>query len=110
MSMTQTAQNLPARKARKDGVIGLVGRFIYRDPAAYEAWLEERDMTIITAALLRLNERQLNRIGMSRPTLALDVEDLALRAIRDRQIAEDVLRIVESERDEDTAPHAIAAE
>ncbi|MDM7459636.1 MAG: hypothetical protein P3W94_009890 [Paracoccus sp. (in: a-proteobacteria)] len=113
--MTQTAPTAPARIWRKDGVIGLWGRMIHRDPSAYDAWLEERDMTMITAALLRLNERQLNRIGMSRSTLVIDVEDLALRAARDRQIAEDVLSIVEKDAEkermekEGSARHAIAA-
>ncbi len=107
MSKTET---LPARND-KDGVIGLWGRVFHRTPEAYDAWLEERDMIMITAALLRLNDRQLRRIGMSRVTLALDIEDLALRAQRDAEIARDVLRIVEDETPtEQTPPHAIAAE
>ena len=109
MSLTTANPQTPVAAKRKDGVIGLWGRIIHRQPDAYESWLEERDMTIITAALLRLNERQLNRIGMSRTTLALDLEDLAMRAERDAQIASEVLRLVENEPN-DTRSHAIAAE
>ena len=108
MSMTST--NLPqlaAPSLRKDGLISLWGRLRYRQPDAYHAWLEERDMTIITATLMRLSERQLNRLGLSRGTLALDVEDLALRARRETEIAREVLELVE---DEAPPQHAIAAE
>ncbi|MGY6696322.1 MAG: hypothetical protein ACXIUW_09915 [Roseinatronobacter sp.] len=109
MSMTAlTPSKLPDAKSRKDGLIGLWGRMFHRDPEDYEAWLEERDMTIITATLMRLSERQLNRLGMSHSTLVLDVEDLALRAERDAQIASDVLSLVEDEATPDQ--HAIAAE
>lgn len=109
MSMTAlTPSKLPDAKSRNDGLIGLWGRMFRRDPEDYEAWLEERDMTIITATLMRLSERQLNRLGMSHATLALDVEDLALRAERDAQIASEVLSLVEDEEIPDQ--HAIAAE
>lgn len=108
MSMTATAPHPHVARPRKDGLIGLWGRLIHRDPAAYEHWLEERDMLIITANLLRLKERQLNRIGLSRATLALDVEDLAQRAQRDAQLTSDVLQIVET--DSARSRHAIAAE
>ncbi|MCC5984951.1 MAG: hypothetical protein JJU42_11355 [Rhodobacteraceae bacterium] len=119
--MTLTA-NVPARvtpKRRKDGLIGLWGRIIHRDRDAYERWLAERDLTAITACLLRLNERQLNRLGFSHATLGMDVEDLALRAKHEAQIGMDVLRIVEDdapmvESHRHAAPerpyHAIAAE
>lgn len=110
MSKTELASTKTALPKRKDGFIGLWGRMIYRDRNAYEKWLEERDMIIITAALLRLNERQLNRIGLSRSTLALDVEDLALRAAREAQITTDVLRIIEEDETEMQPRHAIAAE
>lgn len=108
MSMTSTNQSRLARPSlRKDGLISLWGRLRYRQPGAYDAWLQERDLTIITAILKRLTERQLNRLGMSHKTLALDVEDLALRARRDAEIAREVLALVE---DESTERHAIAAE
>lgn len=112
MSMMQTAPCLPARARRKDGVIGLWGRLIHRDRRDYEAWLQERDMIAITATLLRLKERQLNRIGLSRATLAFDVEDLALRAEREAKITSDILRLVEQEDAtiERREHHAIAAE
>lgn len=110
MSMTETAPKTPAPRKRKDGVIGLWGRLIHRDPEAYEKWLEERDMIIITATLLRLNARQLERIGLSRTTLALDVEDLVLRAQRDAQLNLEILSIVDGDSSEETERHAIAAE
>lgn len=109
MSMTALiTSRLSEAPVRKDGLIGLWGRLFHRDPIDYDAWLHERDMTVITATLMRLSERQLNRLGMSRTTLALDVEDLALRAEREAQITSDLLAIV----DEDPANerHAIAAE
>lgn len=110
MSKTQAASTNAPALTRKDGVIGLWGRLFYRDPNDYEKWLEERDMIIITAALLRLNDRQLSRIGLSRATLSLDVEDLSLRARRDAQIASDILQIVEGDAIEGQQRHAIAAE
>lgn len=108
MSMTSTNLPQPARPSlRKDGLISFWARLWHRQPDAYQAWLQERDMTIITATLMRLSERQLNRLGLSHSTLALDVEDLALRACRDAEIAREVLELVQ-----DDAPqhHAIAAE
>ncbi len=106
MSMTaNTPPNLRTSQ-RKDGVIGLWGRMFYRDPDAYEAWLRERDMIIITAALMRLSERQLNRLGMSHGTLALDVEDLTRQAQRNEQLTADILQLVAS----DDSYKAIAAE
>ncbi|MCC6002380.1 MAG: hypothetical protein JJU19_16195 [Pararhodobacter sp.] len=108
MSMTSTNQPQLARPSlRKDGLISLWGRLRYRKPGAYDAWLHERDLIIITATLKRLTERQLNRLGMSHKTLALDVDDLALRARRDAEIAREVLALVEDDADE---RHAIAAE
>ncbi len=111
MPKTKNALTYALAPKPKDGVIGLWGRLIHRDHEAYENWLEERDMVIITAALLRLNERQLNRIGLSRSTLALDVEDLALRAQRDAQMTSEILRLVgEDAVSEAPHRHAIAAE
>ena len=108
MSMTSTNLPQPARPSlRKHGLISLWGRLRYRQPGAYDAWLQERDMTIITATLMRLSEGQLNRLGLSHKTLALDVEDLALRARREAEITTEVLELVEDERRES---HAIAAE
>jgi hypothetical protein len=98
MSLTSTNPPPPARPSlRKDGLISLWGRLRYRELAAYDAWLQERDMTIITATLMRLSERQLNRLGLSHSTLALDVEDLALRAQREAAIVQDVLELVQDE-------------
>lgn len=97
MSMTVTSPRSVATRRRKDGLAGLWGRLIHRDREAYERWLEDRDLIMITASLLRLNERQLNRIGMSRATLALDVEDLVHKAQRDAELTLDILRIVDGE-------------
>lgn len=113
--MNAASRNRPGAH-RGDGLIGLWGRIIHRDPDAYDAWLRERDLTIITAALLRLNERQLNRMGMSRATLALDVEALAERAEREGQFVSDILRLLDTPDAEgdrarhDKPTHAIAAE
>lgn len=101
---------------RDDGFLSLWGRIRYRKPADYDAWLHERDMTVITAALMRLTERQLNRLGMSHSTLALDVEDLALQAERNTRISRDVLELVHDETPQQQEPlrqlgqNAIAAE
>jgi hypothetical protein len=108
MSLTATNQTQLARPSlRKDGMISLWGRLRYRQPEAYDAWLQERDMTIITATLMRLSERQLNRLGLSRATLALDVEDLALRARREAEIVHEVLELMQEEREQN---RPIAAE
>jgi hypothetical protein len=88
-----TVDNQPA-----DGVIN---RLRSRQNAAQC----ERDMVSITAALARLNERQLNRIGLSRSTLAFDVDLLAERAEREQKFGNDVLRVVDS-----TPSRMIAAE
>ena len=109
MSSTENAVvNIQALN-RMDGVTGLWGRLLHRDRQAYETWLEERDMIIITAALLRLNERQLNRIGLSHASLSLDVDDLAHRASREAQLTDDILRIIDGDY-EPRSDHAIAAE
>lgn len=110
MSMTEAAVMSPPAPGRRDGLIGLWGRLVHRDPDTYEKWLEDRDMILITAALLRLNERQLNRIGLSHATLSLDVEDLARRATNDARLTSDILRIVEGDFDRQPTCGAIAAE
>lgn len=113
MSMTANAPHPAVPKKHRDGLLGLWGRLVHRNDESYDRWLEERDLTIITATLLRLNERQLNRLGFSRGTLALDVEDLADRAKREAELAREVLRLVENEEDEPAVSdqrHAIAAE
>ncbi|MCG5524067.1 hypothetical protein LRB11_03865 [Ectothiorhodospira haloalkaliphila] len=79
-----------------DGLLGLWSRVFHRNAQADESWLEKRDMAVITATLMRLSERQLSRIGMSRRTLALDVEDLAARAQRELQVSPVVLEVVKS--------------
>ncbi len=120
MTMTANVPSPVLSKRRNDGLIGLWGRIIHRERDAYERWLEERDLSVVTACLLRLNERQLNRLGFSRATLGMDVEDLAERARQDARICMEVLRIVEDQDDEAALEdqrrgqrgdyHAIAAE
>ncbi len=113
MSMTANIPQHAVTRRKKDGLLGLWGRVVHRNQESYERWLEERDLTLITASLLRLNERQLNRLGFSHATLALDVEDLAARARREAQLAHEVLRIVEgddSDADAGESRHAVAAE
>ena len=79
---------------RRDGAAGLVARARLREADAYEDWCEERDIVAVIATLRRLSERQLDRIGMSHATLALDVEDLVARAAREREITGEMLTVV----------------
>lgn len=48
--------------------------------SAYAEWRDHRDYEAISSAFAHLSERQLNRIGMSRATLPLDLADLMARA------------------------------
>lgn len=96
-----------ARTLRVEGPTALVARMRLREHADYEEWLEERDVIMLIAALRRLSERQLSRIGMSHRTLALDVEDLVARATREREITRDVLELVDG--GEDPAPRRMMA-
>lgn len=70
------------------------GRLRHRDTATYEAWLRERDITLIIAALLRLQDRQLGRIGMTRATLALDVQMLMLNVEHTQKLGREALELV----------------
>lgn len=97
--------------------IGLLwGRLRHRNPEAFEAWLCDRDLTLVIAALLRLNDRQLKRIGMTRATLGLDVELLSLDVARRQRLGAEVLEIVGGTEALDappaanrsSAPHAVA--
>lgn len=87
-----------ASALRQDGASGLFARLRNRDDRAYDAWLEERDTVEIIAALGRLSDRQLGRIGMSHRTLGLDVMDLMGRAERERAVVRDALELVEPNR------------
>lgn len=89
-----------AQTLRSGGPAALVARLRLREPSAYDDWLEDRDIVCVIAALRRLSERQLGRIGMSHKTLALDVEDLVARAAREREIVRDVPELV-GDRDRD---------
>jgi uncharacterized protein YgbK (DUF1537 family) len=88
-----------AQTLRADGPTALWVRMRLREQAEYQDWLEERDIVMVIAALRRLSERQLERLGMSHRTLALDVEDLVQRARREREIGRDALELVEPQRD-----------
>lgn len=86
---------LPARWSF-ESLAMIWGRLRHRDPAAFEAWLCDRDLTSIIATLLRLNDRQLRRIGMTRATLGLDVEMLFIEVERRQRVGADVLELVAS--------------
>lgn len=79
---------------RADGPAALWARLRLRDTQDYGAWLEERDIVCVIAALRRLSDRQLALVGMSHATLALDVEDLVTRAAAQQHVARDVLEVV----------------
>lgn len=99
MLHTGTAGPAPAAGARArrwtlEDLTLFWARLRHRKPDAFEAWLYERDMTLIIAALLRLHDRQLRRIGMSRATLALDVEMLAIETARSQKLGHEALELV----------------
>lgn len=52
--------------------------------AAYREWRYERDLRAISRTLHRLSDRRLSMIGLSKTTLDLDIERMALRADRVR--------------------------
>jgi len=72
--------------------LGFMGRLREKRAAAQT----ERDMVTITSTLARLNDRQLGRIGLSRSTLALDVDHLADHAAHKRIAHDEVLRLVDN--------------
>jgi hypothetical protein len=72
--------------------LGFMDRLRERRAAAQQ----ERDMVSITCALARLNDRQLGRIGLSRSTLSLDIDNLAEHAAQKQLTHDEVLRIVDS--------------
>lgn len=82
---------------RGDGPVALWTRMRMKEQDDYEEWLEERDIVRVIAALRRLSERELGRIGLSHTTLALDVGDLVCRAAREREIGREVLELVEDD-------------
>lgn len=88
-----------------DGPVCAWARLRRRESTAYADWLEERDLIGIIAALERLSDRELARIGMSRRALGLDVSTLIERVRRENQIGNEVLSLVEAE-----PAHRIAAE
>jgi uncharacterized protein YjiS (DUF1127 family) len=97
----------------RGNIFETVAALWYRDRGIYDDWLEERDTIGITVALSRLSDRQLARIGMSRTTLPLDIEDLKEFSERNREITEEIIRIVETGEGPETrrhTPHQIAAE
>lgn len=110
------AKRLSRRKLWRGGVVETIASLRYRDEAAYEEWLEDRDTVIIAATLLRLSDRQLARIGMSRNTVIIGVEDLKRQAERNRQIGHETLEIVDEAQDgtaprqDDADARSIAAE
>lgn len=110
---TETRPGKPDRHFWRGNIFETVAALWYRDTGIYDDWLEERDTIAITVALSRLSDRQLARIGMNRSTLPLDIEDLKEFSERNREITEEIIRIVET-GDAPAArrhtPHQIAAE
>lgn len=106
----------PHRERRgiwRGSLVETVAALRLRDPQAYEDWLDERDTIVIAAVLSRLTDRQLGRIGLSRETLVLDIEDLKRISARNCTIAAEALELVAGARD--TAArrdgmHSVAAE
>jgi len=88
-----------------DGATCAWARLRHTERATYEDWLEERDMIGIIAALERLSDRELQRIGMNRKALGLDVSALIERVRRESEIGCAALSVVESD-----PAHRIAAE
>jgi uncharacterized protein YjiS (DUF1127 family) len=82
---------------RSNGPACLMGRLRHRDSTDYQEWLEERDIIGIIAALGRLSDRELARIGMSRRTLGLDVSALMERVRREGEISAEIFTLVETE-------------
>ena len=110
---TDTGPRKKARRFWRGNIFETVAALRFRDPEIYEDWLEERDTIAITVALSRLSNRQLDRIGMNRATLPLDIEDLKEFSARNREITEEILKIVETGdagSKGQHAPHRIAAE
>lgn len=110
---TQLAtRDRPARPSRRKfwrgGLVETIATLRYRDEAAYEEWLEDRDTVIIAATLSRLSDRQLARIGLSRKTLVIGVEDLKGQADRSRHIAHETLEIID-DTEADGQPRQYAA-
>lgn len=110
---TETEFRKKARHFWRGNIFETVAALRFRDKEIYEDWLEERDTIAITVALSRLSDRQLARIGMHRATLPLDIEDLKEFSARNREITEEIIKIVETgdaPAQSRQIPHQIAAE
>jgi uncharacterized protein YjiS (DUF1127 family) len=109
----ETAPRKTPRHFWRGNIFETVAALRFRDKEIYDDWLEERDTIAITVALSRLSDRQLARIGMHRATLPLDIEDLKEFSARNREITEEIIRIVETGDAPEKPrhiPHQIAAE
>lgn len=92
------------RRFWRGGLVETFAALRYRDEDNYDKWLEERDTELIATALASLSDRQLWRIGLSRHSLTLGIEDLKSLADRNNQIVREALEIVEeSEKREEAA-------
>lgn len=101
------------RKIWRGSLVETVVALRLRDPQAYEDWLDERDTIVIASVLSRLTDRQLGRIGLSRETLVLDIEDLKRISARNGTIAAEALELVSGAgetRERREALHSVAAE
>lgn len=110
---TDATSRKPDSHFWRGNIFETVAAFWHRDAGIHDDWLEERDTIAITVALSRLSDRQLARIGMNRTTLPLDIEDLKEFSDRNREITEEILRIVDTgdaPKMRRQIPHQIAAE
>ena len=105
---TETGSRKKARHFWRGNIFETVAALRFRDAEIYEDWLEERDTLAITVALSRLSDRQLDRIGMNRATLPLDIDDLKEFSARNREITEEIIKIVETGGAKASAPHTPA--
>lgn len=110
---TDTGSRKPARQFWRGNIFETFAALRFRDPEIYEDWLEERDTIAITVTLSRLSDRQLGRLGMNRATLPLDIENLKDFSVRNREITEEIMKIVDTgdgTADDSDTPRRIAAE
>ncbi|TCO74270.1 DUF1127 domain-containing protein [Rhodovulum euryhalinum] len=97
----------------RGNIIESMAALHYRDQDAYNEWLEARDTVSITAALSRLSDRQLDRIGLNRETLVLAVEGMMEANTRNGAIFREALEIVEpseARKERREMAHGVAAE
>ncbi len=93
--MLTVQTRLPVTRPRPASLNPFASGLWHRLRAAHETWQKERDLRAIEGALNGLTRRQLAMIGMSHETLASDLCCLIDRAETERQITDEILRIVD---------------